>query len=70
MPAVRKFPPRWKQVSFRLPGDVWLRLKATAAALGQSQAQIVKAALALYFEQLTPRERHAVDEVLAVRQKP
>ena len=62
-------PPK-KQLSFFVPGDVWLLLKTVTAALGKTQAAVVAEALRLYVAQLSPRERRAIEELRAVRQKP
>lgn len=66
---VRRQPPKQKQVSFPIPGQTWLRLKAAAAVLGQSQAAIVSTALQQYFDALPAATRQLVDQILVVRDK-
>lgn len=68
MPTPKR--PADKQVNFRLPVPVTLRLEAAAAVLGQSQARIIADAVAAYLDGLPAAKRRVIDEVLALRQKP
>lgn len=62
-------PPRMKQVNFRLPWGLWQELSATAAVLGQTQAEITAHALQAYFATLTGGTARAIQESIAQRQK-
>lgn len=59
-----------RQVNFRLPVAVCLRLEAAAAVLGNSQARIIADAVTTYLDALPSVKRRVIDDVLAVRQKP
>jgi predicted DNA-binding protein len=58
-----------KQVNFRLPIPVTVRLEAAAAVLGVSQARIIADAVTVYLDALPATKRRVIDDVLAVRKK-
>jgi predicted DNA-binding protein len=60
---------RARQVNFRLPGEIWQRLDATAGLLGLPQSRIVTDALVQYFQQLPAETRSLIDKTIALRQK-
>ena len=71
MPAAKRraVTPASRQVNFRLPHDVWLRLDAVAGVLGLPQSRIVADALSLYYDSMPPAKRRVIDEAIALRQK-
>lgn len=69
-PSRRTFVENEKSVTFRMSVALWQRLQATSATLGQSQAQIMSAALETYLNALPAKDRQLIDSILARRQKP
>ena len=71
MPAAprRPTPPKSRQVNFRLPNDVWLRLDAAAGVLGLPQSQIVADALKVWFDAMPAPKRRLIEDTIALRQK-
>jgi hypothetical protein len=66
----RKSPRRLKrQVNVPLAAPLAQRLDAAVGVLGDSQAKIVSDALTLWFESLPPDTRHAIDLILAIRDR-
>lgn len=58
------------QINARVPPLMSDRIAVAKGILGLTQNQMVNQGLVLFFEHLSARTRKAIEEALAVRQKP